>query len=884
MCSGIARSTNDFWRADESAPIVSRRTLSASNCEDRQGMSHLDNILKQTRRNFIGTASAAIGNLIAASPFNNLVRASVRSEAVDQDSFATGIESGSAFSFDHGWRFHEGPLTGAEMPAFDDRRWRTVDLPHDWSIESPPDSSAQQGPFNKETPDGQSVGYLRGGTGWYRKSFVLPQSHNGRALDIIFDGVQQESEVWINGNYLGLQPHGSIGFTYDLTRHLNPAGQRNFIAVRAINPERNSRWYAGSGIYRGVTLRSRDALHIPVWGLRVDTIWLKQDEAQLQVRVEIRNDRMRPEHIKLRLTLHDPDKAVQTFDLGTLEIAPQSSESVSEQVHVLKPQPWSPASPGLYQCDLQLMQGERVVDTFRQTMGIRTIEVSAGTGLLLNGKQIKLKGGCMHQDNGLLGAAAFPQAEERRVALMKRNGFNAIRTSHNPPSSAFLDACDRLGMMVVEEFTDMWEIPKKLNGYSRYFDGHWHQDLSAMVARDFHHPSVLIWSIGNEIPERIAPSGLEIAAGMVALLHSLDSRRPVTNAINSFSDDPQGHRDWDASAPAFALLDIAGYNYMWGEYKSDHIKFPARIMVGTESNPDLALENWRLVEQNPYVIGDFVWTGMDHIGESGLGGNRYIPDGQPSPERITLAKPWPAWINGCGDIDIIGNKKPQSFYRDVVWGESEIEILVHAPIPTGEHEVTSYWGWPDELPSWNWRGCEGKTLLVKVHSQCPRVRLELNGRLIGEQTIDPSDGITARFNVPYEPGTLRASALVGSNTVATRVIETSGAASSIVMKPDVSRQPQQDDRLIFVPIEIHDGWGRLVQDAACSLTFSIDGPAKLVVCGSGNPEDDPFTHGRSVTTFRGRALSILCRTGASEAIRLTCFSPDLASHALNLGV
>jgi beta-galactosidase len=782
---------------------------------------------------------------------------------------------GGSMDFNRGWRFHEGPLPGAESPSFDDRHWRIVDLPHDWSIEPPPDSTANASPFNKNTPDGRSVGYLRGGTGWYRKSFVLPKASTVRGLDITFDGIQQESEVWINGRYLGLQPHGSIAFTHDLSDRLQPAGSRNVLAVRAVNPERNSRWYAGSGIYRSVALRTRDPLHIPVWGLRVDTVWLKPTEAQLQVRVEVRNDRSTPQHIDLQLILRDPLKAIQTFDLGSLEISPQSAESVSEEARVTNPLPWSPASPNLYECELRLLQGGRIVDACTQSLGIRTIAVSAESGLLLNGSAIKLKGGCMHQDNGLLGAAAYPEAETRRVALMKRNGFNAIRTSHNPPSTAFLDACDRLGMIVLEEFTDMWEIPKKPNGYSRYFDGHWRKDLAAMVARDAHHPSVFIWSIGNEIPERIQPRGLELAAEMVALLHDLDSRRPVTNAINSFSDDPSGHRDWDASAPAFAPLDIAGYNYMWAEYKTDHLKFPTRVMVGTESNPDLALENWRMVEQNPFVIGDFVWTGMDHIGESGLGDARYVPDDRPSPDRITIAKPWPAWINGCGDIDITGNKKPQSFYRDVVWRRSEIEILVHAPIPSGTREVTSYWGWPDELPSWNWQGLEGKTLKVRVLSRCPQIRLELNGRLIAEKAIDEDKSIAAVFDVPYEAGTLRATGLTAGQVGATRTLETSGAASSITLRPERTARMPGRTQLIYIPIEITDSLGRLVPDATSSITVSLEGPAKLQALGSADPESNPFLGSSVVPAFRGRALAIVRPSGALDRIRLTCGSPGL---------
>jgi beta-galactosidase len=316
---------------------------------------------------------------------------------------------------------------------------------------------------------------------------------------------------------------------------------------------------------------------------------------------------------------------------------------------------------------------------------------------------------------------------------------------------------------------------------------------------------------------------------------------------------------------------------MWAEYKIDHLKFPTRVMVGTESNPDLALENWRLVEQNPYVIGDFVWTGMDHIGESGLGDTRYMPDGQSLPDRITIAKPWPAWINWCGDIDIIGNKKPQSFYRDVVWRQSRIEILVHAPIPSGMREVTSYWGWPDEMPSWNWKGCEGEILLVKVLSRCPRVRLELNGRLLSERAIDEDKGIAALFDVPYQPGTLRATALVGDHVAATCAIETSGTPSSIGLSPEPGEAMRGNNQLIYVPIEIRDDRSRRVPDADCAITVELAGPAKLEVLGTACPDDHPFLGSSTVKPFRGHALAVIRRTGEPGLIRLTCSSPNLSS-------
>ena len=413
-------------------------------------------------------------------------------------------------------------------------------LPHDWSIET-----REGAPLHdRKTPEGDSVGYLRGGTGWYRKHFIVSKEHAGMGLDIVFDGVQQDSDVWINGSYLGFQPHGYIAFHYPLSAHLNPTGADNVIAVRAVNPETNSRWYAGSGLYRQVSLVAHDPLHIPVWGARVDTVWLFEGKALLQLGLEVQNDRASPEDLDVELALTDPSGSTTMHSLGKLHVAPGQLERMNESLRVTPAFAWSPENPSLYKAEFRLVQRGAVVDAYGQEFGIRTLSVSAETGLLLNGKPVKLKGGCLHHDNGLLGSAAFPDAEYRRVQLMRQNGFNAIRTSHNPPSSAFLDACDRLGMLVVDEFADSWELPKKANGYQRYFDAHWERDLGSMIARDFNHPSVIIWSIGNEIPERANPTGLEIGRRLAAFVHHADGRRPVTNAICGLYDIPGQEGEW----------------------------------------------------------------------------------------------------------------------------------------------------------------------------------------------------------------------------------------------------------------------------------------------------------------------------------------------------
>jgi len=659
----------------------------------------------------------------------------------------------------------------------------------------------------------------------------------------------------------------------------------NVIAIRVLNPESNTRWYAGSGLYRGVSLRSHAPLYIPTWGVRADTVWLNENKAQVQFQIEVRNNLSTPQDVALEAELISPRGERTRHSLGMLRISPTTTECINQAIELSAVAPWSPETPQLYRVNVKLFQGDQTFDLAHTAFGIRTIAVDAKTGLLLNGKPIKLFGACLHHDNGLLGAAAFPDAERRRVRLMKANGFNAIRTSHNPPSAAFLDACDEEGILVIDEFADTWELPKKPNGYQRYFDAHWESDLRSMLAGDFNHPSVIMWSIGNEIAERFNPRGVGIGARLAAFVRSWDARRPITNAINFPWENANLATRWEGNDPAFPFLDVGGYNYAWKSYESDHARFPQRVMVGTESFAREALENWRLIEAHPYVIGDFVWTGMDHLGESGIGHTTYI-DSSADPETTGPKDwgpmPWPFWVNWSGDLDLIGNKKPQSLYRDVVWRRSAVEVLVHEPVPPGEKEKVGAWGWPAELPNWNWPGNELKPLEVTVYSRARLVRLELNGRMIGEQTIDSSKSITAKFTVPWEPGVITAKAIEDGRVVAVKELRTSGAPKRLHATTEATHALASRSSLVFVPIEVLDGMGAVVPDAAVDLTASIDGEAELKAFGSANPEDPRSFLDNQATSFRGHALAILRSTGKPGKAQIYLSAPGLEPTSLTV--
>ncbi|HVU85077.1 MAG TPA: glycoside hydrolase family 2 TIM barrel-domain containing protein, partial [Puia sp.] len=521
-------------------------------------------------------------------------------------------------SFNADWRFTRDSIAGAEQPGFNDSGWRTVDLPHDWSIEDLPHQEAGKtiGPFSKESPGAASTGHTIGGTGWYRKTFTLGKNETGKRISLYFEGVYMESDLWINGQHAGYHPYGYTSFAYDITKYCKPAGEPNIIAMRVRNTGKNSRWYSGSGIYRNVWLTVTDPLHIAQWGVRI-TPEAGEGSAAVNIQTSVANEGSEKEDVMVRMRILDKrgrtvadDEKGQTAGAGDTAV-------VSHTLKFSNPLLWSPDSPYLYRAEISLVSGGIVKDRLTVPFGIRTIRFSAEKGMLLNGQSIKLKGGCVHQDNGPLGAAAIDRAEERRIELLKANGFNAIRCSHNPPSEKLLEACDRLGMMVIDECFDQWEKQKNPDDYHRFFDEYWEKDFSSMILRDRNHPSVILWSLGNEIPERADSSGLAIAKKLKAKAAELDPSRQVTEAICDFWDNPG--RTWKDADPAFALLDVGGYNYMWRQYEPDHQRYPNRIMVGTESVPQEAFQNWALVEKHPYIIGDFVWTAMDYLGESGIG-------------------------------------------------------------------------------------------------------------------------------------------------------------------------------------------------------------------------------------------------------------------------
>jgi beta-galactosidase len=712
--------------------------------------------------------------------------------------------------------------------------------------------SVRVGPFDPAlSAGGPATGYVVGGTGWYRKHFTLPASDSGKHVSICFDGVYMNSDVWLNGRHLGNHPYGYTPFVYDLTPYLKPAGQENVLAVQVKNTGKNSRWYSGSGIYRHVRLAVADPAHIPFFGVHVATTNISKITATVNVFTTIENDRGTDAAIRLRTRLIGPDGKATRAEESEVRVPAGQQQEFTQEFSVNKPVLWSLNNPALYRAEVELLDAKQVVDISAATFGIRTISFTVTNGFELNGEVVKLKGGCLHHDNGPLGSATIDRAEERRVQLMKAYGFNAIRTSHNPPSPAFLDACDRFGVLVLDEAFDCWEEGKNPDDYGKYFKDWWQRDLDSMILRDRNHPCVILWSIGNEIPQRGSERGYVIAKQLSDEVRRMDSTRPVTEAVCALWDG----RPWPATATAFSFLDVGGYNYQWGQYVPDHNKFPSRIMVGTESYPKEVFENWQAVLKNPWVIGDFVWTAWDYLGETGIGnavGNS--------------ANHFP-WFNAwCGDIDICGFKKAPLYYREIIWGNAQVNLAVHSPLPAGSREKVSGWGWPDERQSWTWPGSEGKPLDVTVYSSCPSVRLELDGKEIATQPVN--NKMVARFKVSYQPGELRAIGLSDGQRVASASLRTAGEPTEIRLTADRSKIRADRNDLAYVTVEIVDQHGTVVPNAAIPVRFTVSGAGELAATGSPSPNDASSFHRPLHQTYEGRCLAILRPQGQAGKITL----------------
>ena len=694
--------------------------------------------------------------------------------------------------FDSGWEFTRNGKT------------IKVDLPHDWDIYEGPN------PATGATKEGG--GWFPGGKGEYRKTFKTP---NAEIVRLHFEGIYQKAEVFVNGKKAGQHAYGYTPFTVDITPFLLKDKRENEVLVKVDNSEQpNCRWYSGSGIYRHVWLQTKGLQYIDEQSLRVTT----PDIHTVNIKAEV-------------------------------VMADGSRKPFEKNIHVENPHLWTPDDPYLYHTTI-----EAEGDVLPVTYGIRTMDYSAEKGFLLNGKPLLINGACLHHDDGVLGAMAFDAAEIRKVRLMKKAGFNLIRTSHNPTTRAFLDACDSLGMLVIGEAFDGWRTAKNPHDYSTLIDSCYKEDIRAMVQRDRNHPSIICWSIGNEVIERKDIRVITTARNLKKAILEWDDTRPVTEALCAWDSD------WEIYDPHFEVLDIGGYNYMIHKHEGDHLRDPKRVMLQTESYPRDAFKNWQLVRDYPYIIGDIVWTGLDYLGESGIGRNYYEGE-RPGEHYVDGGQP--DWHGAyCGDVDITGWRKPISSYRDMLWkeaydGEFPSVLSIAVKEPDGYHgkiHQTAWSVWPT-WRSWNWPGWEGKPIEVEVYTKAPEVKLYLNDQLIGTKAVSEDTEYKAVFTVPYEPGTLRAESS-GRGTF----LCTAGEPARLRLTPDRRIITADGQDLSFVTVEVVDKNGWVCPDAAIPCEAIVKGQGSLLAFASADLQDrEPYTSPK-VTTWKGRALLVVRST------------------------
>jgi beta-galactosidase len=781
-------------------------------------------------------------------------------------------------SMDPNWRFTLGDPAGAEQPKFDDQQWRTLDLPHDWSIEGTP---------REDAPGGGRVGYFPGGIGWYRKSFRLPSGARGREVRLEFDGVYMNSDVWINGAHLGRRPYGYVSFAYDVTQHM--VSGVNVVAVRVDNSRQpNSRWYTGGGIYRHVWLTIVDRLHVGHWGTFVTTPRADSVAADLVIRTSLENGYTKARKGVLRSVVVDSGGREVMRTETPFALAAGEKAELQQELQVASPRLWTAERPSLYTLRTELRDGGRAADVLTTPFGIRSIAYDKDRGFLLNGRRVKMRGVNLHHDAGGLGAAVPEHVWLRRLETLKAMGANAIRTSHNPPAPEFLDLCDRLGFLVMAEAFDEWTIGKVPEGYHNYFAEWAERDVTDFVHRDRNHPSIVLWSAGNEIGEQSTPDGVQVLRRLIDIFHREDPTRPVTTGNDRIVADSQ-----PATLAFLNAEDVVGYNYVdrWHERRElfasqDRHDHPDWKMIGTESGSifqsfdeqyslgdDSAVVRpnytsgmlqaerlWKWVTLHDYFAGNFMWTGIDYLGES----------------------TWPFKGFPSGVMDITGMPKDGYYLYQSLWTDRPVLHL---------------------FPHWNWPGRTGQVIPVLAYTNCNIVELFLNGRSLGEKRLEfPAQGTSGGWNsyaqpvvnpttndlhlswdVPYEPGVLRAVGKRRDGTVACEAeVRTAGVPAAVRLALDRDTITTSPGDVAHARFEIVDSAGTVVPTADNLVTFTATGGTTLVVDNANLRDLDPYRSDRR-HAFNGRGLAIL-RAREPGQLRLTASADGLSPASVSVRV
>ena len=786
---------------------------------------------------------------------------------------------------DEKWTYRKGYLDSITM--LDSDPGETVNLPHDGMIGSE---------VSKDAPAGSDSGFFTGGLSNYTKNIFFPEEWKEGYTGLGFDGVMMNATVDVNGSRVAQCHYGYAPFFVDLSEHVT-FGQENRITVNVnTSMQPASRWYTGSGIYRSVSLMHGPRVHIVPDGVFVYTKDIADGYAFLEAVIDVENTGNSNRMAEVVISLYPEGSSNASAETKrVIKVSHGKTVQARMQIIVKDPLLWDADHPQLYTAKAVVTDiGEyrthfeedekKTTDEASVLFGIRTVSADPVRGLLINGKSVKLKGGCLHHDNGLLGSVTMTSCEERKIRKLKEAGFNAVRTAHNPPSAALIECCDRLGMYVFDEAFDAWFIGKRGGDYHQFFEADWKKDLTAFVKRDRSHPSVIMWSTGNEIPERGGlGSGYERATLLAETIRALDGTRPVSNGICSFwcgLDDSlavgwnhaQNSGDgfkttlWEtASEPFTNGLDVVGYNYMEEIYERDHEMYPERVILGSENFPKEIGFRWPMVEKLPYVIGDFTWTAWDYIGEAGIGKAAYVdpedPDAPRNPWDLMppATSPYPWRLANDADFDITGNIMPQGEYRSIVWGSGKTKLYSMHPDTYGKKEIVSMWGFPYVLSNWTYPGYEGKNIELVVFSAAEEVEVLVNGKSIGRKNVcmEKPMPYTARFETVYESGEVIAIGFKDGKEISRDTLITAGAPAFLKITPDKTQMRADGHDLIYAQIDVCDKDGHTVPDAEIALKASVNGAGILAGFGSSAPVTDENYTDDDAVTYRGRAMLII---------------------------
>ncbi len=786
-------------------------------------------------------------------------------------------------SFNSGWLFQKGDPSGAEKSTFKDADWHKLNLPHDWAIE---------GPFDKKY-NARTGGLPVHGTAWYRKHFTIDKKYAAQQIAILFDGVMNNSKVYINGTYIGERPFGYMGFELNLTPYIT-FGEENVIAVRVAPEDLASRWYSGAGIYRNTYLKINNPVHIPLWGTYITTPEVSDEKATVKIETTIKNADGKKVSVTLETKIIDGLNNVVASSSQKIGLEKSSEKVVIDEIVVNNPNRWGIENPYLYDVVTQVKKGNIILDEYSSTLGIRSIYFDAKKGFLLNEKPVEFNGVCMHHDLGPLGGAVNYRATERQMQIMQSMGVNALRTSHNPPSPEMLQICDKLGIVVLDEAFDEWKIPKVINGYNKYFD-EWHErDLRDMIKRDRNHPSVIMWSIGNEIIEQREKDGWKVAKMLNDICHDEDHTRPTTAGFNNYGGAFKNKLAYQ--------IDIVGLNYKPFDYAATVKDNPDMILYGSETSsqtssrgtyalpithdhkketlevssydvtvgppwaypPDVEFD---VQAENPTFLGEFMWTGFDYLGEpTPYGGRDNSTDGYWNAD-------WPVHASYFAPVDLCGFPKDRYYLYQSQW---TTEPMVHV------------------LPHWNWEGKEGEEIPVFAYTNCDEVELIVNGKSLGKKIkgVDTTD-IPAEFrgfekgmytskyrlswNVPYQPGSIRVIGYKDGKAVAEKIINTAKKASKIRLTADRTEITADGKDLSFIEVDITDADGNLIPNADNQVQFTIEGAGILAAVGNGNPASLESFQDTKIKAFNGKCLLVVKSTEAAGNITVSATSNGLES-------